>query len=247
MRIYIKEMGGMLLAIEFKMEYIADIAVLLAIMIWAFIDAKKGFINCFFSFVSAIVCAAAVLFLSKPVLTWTEGLFGLEKWMQDGLGGWLSGIKPFNLDVSMEGWKAQFDEMSLPAFLQNAMLAEIEPLAGEIPAGTMLGQYAGQAIGTFLALAICGLAVFIVVKLIMSLLRGVLNRIAENSPFIEKTNRLGGLFAGAFKAFALTCVVLAVLSLFASEGITTFFDNTLCLKGLYHNNPLMAVFTWFQA
>ncbi len=243
----VKELGGMLLAIEFKAEYIADIVFVLAIMIWAFIDAKKGFINCFFSFVSAIVCAMAVLFLSKPVLTWTDGLFGLEKWIQDGLGEWLSGIKPFNLDISMEGWKAQFDEMSLPTFLQTAILAEIEPLAGEIPAGTMLGQYAGQAIGTFLALAVCGLALFIVAKLIMRLLRGALNRIAENSPFIEKINRLGGLVAGTFKAFALVCVVLAVMSLFASEGLTNFFDNTLWLKELYNNNPLMAVFAWFQA
>lgn len=237
----------MLLAIGFKGEYIADIVVLVAIMVWAFVDAKRGFINCFFSFVSAIVCALVVLFLSKPVLTWTDGLFGLEGWMQNGLGEWLSGIKPFNLDISMEGWQAKFDEMSLPSFLQTAVLAEIEPLAGNIPAGTMLGQYVGQAIGSFLALAICALALFIVTKLIMRLLRGVLNGIAESSPFIEKINRLGGLLAGTFKAFALLCVVLGVLSLFASEGITNFFDNTLCLKGLYHNNPLMTVFAWFQA
>ena len=235
-----------MLAIEFKGEYIADIVVLLAIMVWAVVDARKGFINCFFSFISAIVCVLAILFLSKPLLVWTDGLFGAEAWLQDGLGGWLSGIKPFNLDVSMEGWQATFEEMSLPQFLKDAVLAEIEGVVGEIPAGTLLGQYVGSAIGTFLATALCALAVFILVKLIMLLLRGVLNKVAESSVFIEKINLLGGLLAGAFKAFALVCVLLAVLSLFASEGITNFFDSTLCLKGLYHNNPLLAFFAWFK-
>ncbi|MBO5335210.1 MAG: CvpA family protein [Clostridia bacterium] len=236
-----------MLAIEFKGEYIADIVVLLAIMVWAVVDARKGFINCFFSFVSAIVCVLAILFLSKPILIWTGGLFGAEAWLQDGLGGWLSGIKPFNLDVSMEGWQAAFEEMSLPQFLKDAVLAEIEGVVGEIPAGTLLGQYVGNAIGTFLATALCAIVVFILVKLIMLLLRGVLNKVAESSVFIEKINLLGGLLAGAFKAFALVCVVLAVLSLFASEGITSFFDKTLCLKGLYHSNPLFVFFSWFKA
>ena len=40
----------MLLAIDFKLEYIADIVFLIGLAIWAIIDGKKGFITCFFSF-----------------------------------------------------------------------------------------------------------------------------------------------------------------------------------------------------
>jgi len=94
-----------MLAATFNLEYIADIAFILVMLIWAIVDAKKGFINCFFSFVTAIVCTLAVLFLSAPVLEWTGGLFGLEGVIQGGLGDWLSTIKPFDIDVSMEGWR----------------------------------------------------------------------------------------------------------------------------------------------
>lgn len=235
----------MFLAISFQMEYLADVALVLAILIWAIVDGRKGFINCFFSFVSAIVCTLAVLFLSGPVLKMTGGLFGVEEWMQEGLGSWLSGVKPFNIDVSAEGWRAQMDALSLPQFIKDAVLTEIESVAGDIPAGTMLGEYLGGVIGSFLATVLCAVLVFIVVKLIMMLFKGILNGVANSCFLISKLNVLGGIAAGFFKAFAIACIVLALLSLIPIEGLSEFFDKTLILKGLYNNNPLMKVFAWF--
>ena len=235
----------MFLAIDFKLEYIADIAFLIGLAIWAIIDGKKGFITCFFSFVSAIACAIGVLFLSAPVLKMTNGLFGIEIWMQDGLGSWLSTIRPFDLDISTEGWRATLDTMALPAFLRDAVLEEIAAYVGDIPAGTMLGQYVGSAIGSFLATVICGAMVFIIIKLLMLLLRGVLNKVAKASTFISKINVLGGILAGSFKTIAVVSILLALLSLIPLEWLTNFFNNTLILKGIYNNNPILTVFSWF--
>lgn len=234
-----------MLAATFNVEYIADIAFILVMLIWAIVDGKKGFINCFFSFVTAVVCALAVLFLSAPVLKWTGGLFGLETIMQDGLGGWLSTIKPFDLDVSMEGWQTKLEEMALPQFLVDAVLAEIESVVGGIPEGTLLGVYLGQVVGSFLATIICAIAVFLIVKLIMLLLRGLLNKVVRSCKFFEKINVLGGIVAGAFKGFAVMCILLALLSLITVPEIPAFFDKTLILSGLYHNNPVLVVFSWF--
>ena len=167
----------MLLAIDFKLEYIADIVFLIGLAIWAIIDGRKGFITCFFSFVSAIVCAIGVLLLSAPVLKMTGGLFGLEAWMQEGMGDWISTIRPFDLDISTEGWRATLDTMALPSFLKEAVLEEIAAYVGDIPAGTMLGQYVGGAIASLLATVLCGVMVFISLKLLMLLLRGVLNKV----------------------------------------------------------------------
>ena len=235
----------MLLAIDFKLEYIADIVFLVGLAIWAIIDGKKGFITCFFSFVSAVACAIGVLFLSAPVLKMTNGLFGIETWMQDGLGSWLSTIRPFDLDISTEGWRATLDTMALPAFLKEAVLEEIAAYVGDIPAGTMLGQYVGSAIGSFLATVICGALVFIIIKLLMLLLRGVLNKVAKASTFISKINVLGGILAGSFKTIAVVSILLALLSLIPLEWLTNFFNNTLILKGMYNNNPILTVFSWF--
>lgn len=235
----------MLLAIEFKLEYIADIVFLVGLAIWAIIDGRKGFITCFFSFVSAIACAIGVLFLSAPLLKMTGGLFGIEAWMQGGIGDWLSTIKPFDLDISTDGWSATLDTMALPAFLKSAVLEEINAVVGDIPSGTRLGQYVGTAIGSFLATALCGIIMFIAIKLLMLLLRGVLNKVAESSAFISKINVLGGIAAGTFKAFSVVCILLAVLSLIPAEWLINFFNNTLILKGIYNNNPLLTVFSWF--
>ena len=234
-----------MLAATFNIEYIADIVFILVMLIWAIVDGKKGFVSCFFSFITAIACALAVLFLSAPVLKLTNGLFGLEGVMQVGLGDWISTIKPFNLDVSMDGWQAKMEEMALPQFLVDAVLAEIESVVGDIPAGTMLGQYIGQVVGTFIGTILCAVAVFFLVKLIMWLLRGLLNKIVNSCKFIQKINLLGGIVAGAFKAFAIVCIILSIVSLIPAPEISNFFDNTLILDGLYHNNPVLVVFSWF--
>lgn len=234
-----------MLATTFNIEYIADIVFILVLLIWGIVDGKKGFVSCFFSFITLIVSVLAVLFLSAPILKLTNGLFGLEGVMQTGLGDWISTIKPFNLDISMDGWMAKMEEMALPGFLEDAVLAEIENYAGDIPAGTMLGQYVGQVIGTFIATILCAIVIFFLVKLIMLLLRGVLNKIVNSCKFIQKINLLGGIFAGAFKAFAIVCIILSIVSLIPAPEISGFFDKTMILGNLYHNNPLLVVFSWF--
>ena len=149
------------------------------------------------------------------------------------------------MDISTDGWSATLDTLSLPAFLKSAVLEEIDAVVGDIPAGTRLGQYVGSAIGSFLATVLCGIIMFIVIKLLMLLLRGVLNKVAESSAFISKINVLGGIAAGTFKSFSVVCILLALLSLIPAEWLTNFFNNTLILKGIYNNNPLLTVFSWF--
>ncbi len=234
-----------MLAATFNIEYIADIVFVLVMLIWAIVDGKKGFVSCFFSFITAIVCAIAVLFLSAPVLKLTNGLFGLEGVIQVGLGDWISTIKPFNLDISMDGWQLKMEEMALPKFLADAVLAEIDAVVGDIPAGTMLGQYIGLTIGTFIATILCAVVIFFLVKLIMMLLRGLLNKIVNSCKFIQKINVLGGILAGAFKGFAIVCIILSIVSLIPAPAISDFFDKTLMLGNLYHNNPVLTVFSWF--
>lgn len=234
-----------MLAANFNIEYIADIVFILVLLIWAIVDGKKGFVSCFFSIISTIVCVLAVLFLSGPVLGWTNGLFGLEEVMQVGLGDWLSTVKPFDLDVSMDGWQTKMDEIALPAFLADAVLAEIQKVVGDIPAGTMLGQYLGVTIGTFAATILCAIVIFFLVKLIMLLLRGLLNKFVSSCKLFQKINVLGGMIAGAFKGFFVVCAVLAILSLIPSPELIDFFDMTLILGGLYYDNPIMVVFSWF--
>ncbi len=58
-------------------NYAVDGVALLVILISGFICFKKGFIRCLFGFVSTLVAILLSLFLTKPLISWTNGLFGL--------------------------------------------------------------------------------------------------------------------------------------------------------------------------
>ena len=58
-------------------HYVVDIVALAVILITALVSLKKGFIRCLFGFVSTIIAIVLALFLTKPVISWTNGMFGL--------------------------------------------------------------------------------------------------------------------------------------------------------------------------
>ena len=234
-----------MLAFQFKTAHIADLVFLVLIIIFAIVNARKGFVHCFFSIVSTVVAIILVCLFAGKVQEWTGGLFGLEDVLKNGIGNGLSKIAPFDIDISPSGIEAQLSGIALPEFIKDAVIQEVQSLTPEVAEGTLLGQYVGGSIAELLSLLICSVALFFLVKLVMLILRGIFTKIAESVEFFRKINRLGGMLVGIFKAFVLVCVVLAVLSLIPNEGLVTFFDETLLLKGLYHQNPINLLLAGF--
>lgn len=245
-----KEKGGIfMLAIVFKAAYIIDIVLLIAMIIWAIVDAKRGFITCFFSFISTIVAIIVVAVFSKSIINWTNGLFGLEDLLAKGLGNWLGGMEIFTYDISQEGIFEYIETLSLPGFLKTAVNDEItaiyETNGWEIAAGTTLGQFVGAEIAGYLISIICAVVIFFLVKLIMLILRGIFNNIAESVPVFQKLNTIFGMIVGILKTLFFACLILAILSLIPSEGMTNFFNETLVVNVFYNHNPVMALLQSF--
>ena len=59
-------------------HYALDGVVLLLILIFAAKAAKKGFVKCFFKFISTIIAIVVAFLFMNAVLEWTNGLFGLQ-------------------------------------------------------------------------------------------------------------------------------------------------------------------------
>ena len=57
--------------------YIVDAVAILIIVISGTVALKKGFIRCLMGFVSTFVAILLAIILTKPVISWTNGLFGL--------------------------------------------------------------------------------------------------------------------------------------------------------------------------
>ena len=102
-------------------HYAIDGVVILVALMFAVKSAKKGFVDCFFGFVSTILAVIAAFMFMKGLLTWTEGLFGLQDAIENALIGAFGKVKGFDIDVSAAGIEAALEDKNLPSFLINAL------------------------------------------------------------------------------------------------------------------------------
>ena len=175
----------------------------------------------------------------------TGGLFGLQGAAGGWIGGALSKISPFNIDISSEGIEAQIATLALPEFIKAAVLEEITAVTPEVAAGTLLGQYVGGILSGYVVLFLCGLLLFFGVKLVMLILRKLLTGVAESVYLFRKINRLGGMFVGLFKGLVIACGILAIAALIPNDALHAFFNNTMILKGFYNANPIHLILAAF--
>ncbi len=224
-------------------HYAADAAVIVAMVMFAVSSAKKGFVECFFGFISTILAVIAAFVFMKSVLSWTGGLFGLQGVIENGVVGGLGNIKGFDIDVSAAGIEAALQDKNLPSFLISAVVDSVGNK--ELPIGTTLAMVVGGTIAEFAATLIAWLAVFIIAKLLLKLVRNVLNSIVESLPIVGSLNHLLGFAVGGIKGLLIVCGVIAVLALIPAEGLTAFFNETAIVGWLYHSNPLHVILGWF--
>ncbi len=223
-------------------NYAVDGIVIVMIVMFAASSAKKGFVECFFGFISTIVAVIAAFTFMKGVLTWTDGLFGLQGVIENAVVGGLGKIAGFDIDVSAAGIEAALEGKNLPSFLINAVVSS----AGnqEVPIGTTLAMIVGGTIAEFTATLVSWFVVFLIVKLLLKLVRGVLNSIVEVLPIVGSLNHLLGFVVGAIKGLLIVCGVIAVLALIPAEGLNVFFNECTIVRWLYNNNPLHIIFSW---
>ena len=224
-------------------HYAADAIVIVAMIMFAVSSAKKGFVECFFGFVSTILAVIAAFVFMKSVLSWTGGLFGLQGVIENGVVGGLGNIKGFDVDVSAAGIEAALQDKNLPSFLISAIVDSVGNK--EVPIGTTLAMIVGGTIAEFAATLVAWLAVFIITKLLLKFVRSVLNSIVESLPIVGSLNHLLGFAVGGIKGLLIVCGVVAVLALIPAEGLTAFFNETTIVRWLYHSNPLHVIFGWF--
>lgn len=222
--------------------YAIDAAVVVLIVLFAVSSAKKGFVECFFGFVSTIVAVIAAFTFMKSLLSWTDGLFGLQNFIQEAVIGGLSKVTGFDIDVSAAGIEAALADKNLPSFLINIVVDSVGNQ--EVPIGTTLAMIVGASIAELTATLVAWLVVFILVKIALRIVRGILTSIVESLPIVGSLNHLLGFVVGGIKGLLIVCGVIAVLALIPAEGLNTFFNQTTIVRFLYNDNPLHVVFGW---
>ena len=99
-----------------------DLAVLAIMAILGIQSWKKGFLDCLLTSISGIAAVFIAMTLAAPLLGWTNGLFGLQNKITEGIIKTLSQINIFAIDISSEAIEVLLEDTNLPKFLVNALV-----------------------------------------------------------------------------------------------------------------------------
>ena len=224
--------------------YILDIIIVVGLFLFVFSCARRGFINVFFSFVSSVVALIAAISLAGVFASITGGFFGVEASLTESFTNTFTQIKGF--DVALGG-KEELDVL-LSTDQISAIIATLvakKYVGQEIAAGTTLGVLVGSTFAELLTSLISGVALFIVFKILIAILRKFFNKLIEKIGLLSKINRILGMLVGLIEGILTVSLIMSVLALIPSPAITEFFNNSLILKLLYNHNPIVSMLGWF--
>lgn len=224
-------------------NYLVDIIVVLILAGFTLVCARRGFIDCFFEFVSTIAAFLFALLLTKAVVSATGGLFGLQDVMGKSLEGAFLKIKGFDTELSAVGMEAALEAKNIPGFLVRLIVNTFGD--STLPAGTTIATVAGGSVARLATMLIVFALLYALVWFVFFLLRKILNALAEKITLVHRVNCILGGVAGFVEGILIVYGVLALISLIPSEGMMTYFNNSILVGFLYNNNLLSIMLGWF--
>ncbi len=225
-------------------NYILDILAGVFLFVTLLVCGKRGFIRCFFGIVTTMLALVLALTLSKAILSGTGGLFGLQDWLGGRFETFFAKLSGFNADISESGVEAALKEQNASAIVARLVM-KAAGKQEEITAGTTLAMLLGQSTAGLAATLIVGILVYFGTKLLMRLLRGILESLANKMPLMKGTNTLLGTIFGFLYAMLIICAILAFAAILPIKSLPVYFEKTLFIGVLYEHNPLIAVLSWF--
>lgn len=219
-------------------NYIADLIVLIVAVGFAIYCGKRGFIDCFFSFVSTTIALFAGILLAKAFLELTNGFFGLDDVLQEMFTNGFSKLEGFTADVSAVGMDKALEDKNIPAVIARLAL-KWAGKGDSVPEGTTLAFVLGHITSQLFCFILMSVLLFVVCKLLLLLLKGILNRFLEEVSFLDTLNIVLGVLVGVSGVLLVVCAILAFLAIIPAPAIGTYMNNALILKVLYNHNPLV--------
>ena len=217
--------------------YILDGVIVLGLLIYMIICAKRGFVKMIFHFASGILAFVAAMALAKTVVSVTGGLFGLMEVLTDKFAGIFAQSEGFNVDIAGQDIKALLASKDMVAII--ATLVVKKAVNADLAPGTTLAYLAGSTVAELLCNLIAGIVLFFLLKIICKLLGKILTAIFNKIKLLGKINGFLGFVLGFLEGVFVISLVMSVLTLIPSAAITGFFESSLVLGWLYSHNPIV--------
>ena len=222
--------------------YAVDLIALTVILVFAVVCARRGFVDCFFGFISTLVAILLAFLLMKSFVRITNGVFGLQDLIERGCEKALLKIKGFDLDISAQGIE-QTMQGKIPKFLIGIVIENIAK--GDAPVGTTVASVVAQTLSGYAINFITWLLLFFLAKLLIRFVERFLSAIVSRLPIVGTLNTLLGLLVGVLEGVLIVSGVVAVLGLFPSQALADFFNGAVLIKVIYNQNPLLLILKLF--
>ena len=208
---------------------IVDLIIGVIIILFLIIGYKKGLVFCLINLATFIVAIVLAFALCSPVAELVENTTEIDENMKSFIVSHMPGGEEIDLKANEQ----------LPEPIRNA-------IDGSVTSINEAKEKAIDATATEITnnvlKAICFVAIFFLVKILMLVLK-VVSRIFTKIPVIEQINTLGGMIVGALEGLILVYVIFGVISLISpmltNTAIVDSINDSFFGKMMYNNNVVV--------
>ena len=208
---------------------IVDLIIGVIIILFLIIGYKKGLVFCLINLATFIVAIVLAFALCSPVAELVKNTTEIDENMKSFIVSHMPGGEEIDLKANEQ----------LPEPIRNA-------IDGSVTSINEAKEKAIDATATEITnnvlKAICFVAIFFLVKILMLVLK-VVSRIFTKIPVIEQINTLGGMIVGALEGLILVYVIFGVISLISpmltNPAIVDSINDSFFGKMMYNNNVVV--------
>lgn len=201
-----------------------DLMILFIFAFYIVLDFNRGLVQSLASVVSFIVSLVVATTLYKSVYGYILGNTGIYQWIYEFVG------KRFSEQGTPSGFQL-LDLERLPLAVRRVLEGIISDSGG-----SGVGLDLAAALTDMILYALCFLGVFLVVRIFIFVLAGMLDFIAK-LPGLNIMNKLGGVLVGAIEGALVSLVVINSLYtlsvLFKWESIIIALNNSSIAQYFY--------------
>ena len=223
--------------------YALDAVVLLVLFGYIMACAKRGFVNCFFGFVSTTVALVVAVSLAKVCLEISGGLFGLQGLLEGKFTEVFAAKEGFNEVLSEDSLQSAFEGRNLPVIFASVAVKWLG--TGTLPADTTLAMVLGGLCAWLLCLLLVGIVIFLLCKAFLLSLRRLLNNIVRDLVILDAANAVLGAGIGLINGMLVIGVLVTVMSVIPISAVSEYLSGSLLLQWVYNHNPLVMILGWF--
>lgn len=222
-----------------------DIVVIALIVLFALYGLSKGFLSSLLSLVNVLVSFVAAIFLAKPFATFINNATNWGTKLCELISDKLAGIGNLGtaLEVATPAGQVIADSSGFTGFFKWLL----PKIVGNdvIAAGVTPSSYFGNYLGMLCLIVICGIIVFILIRIVVALLQLLFKKLRTNS-IIGSVDKILGFVFGAIKGFVAICVVIFTINFIpiANNKFHEQVDKSVITRGI--SNGVETVTEWIS-